>query len=69
MWWQHFEMAAIQVLSKWLLISGHPVCSAEHALRIIKPHKGGKYNQLGRFETHLLRMLDTGKPPEDEQLR
>ena len=47
----------------------HPACSAEHALRIIKPHKGGKYNQLGRFETHLLRMLDTGKPPEDEQLR
>lgn len=41
----------------------------EHALRIIKPHKGGQYNQLGRFETHLLRMLDTGKPPEDEQLR
>ena len=51
------------------LVSEHPSCAAEHALRIIKPHKGGKYNQLGRFETHLLRMLDTGKPPEEEQLR
>ena len=62
-------LAAMHVLSMWSLNSEHPACSAERALRIIKPHKGGKYNQLGRFETHLLRMLDTGKPPEDEQLR